>query len=356
MAVSTRSFTWGFETGEPLGTRVGPGGQDSRGLHHLDRTAGSRSCTNFACAVQNGYRASRVGCTVIWTPERNRRQGQVVARLYGRFGGVSCARLAVIAGGLPGSDKPAVLVAASVDIAQYLTVSVDAVLEEMASAGMIPVVAGLSPMEAADLVHAEAQFVGKRVALRALADGRNLILDVSMASTQSVTSWLSALRSAGYAVNGVFAELGIEESVRRCDAAHRRGEEEYRRGAGYGGRYIPAEAIRALATSPGGEERRDWAPERGGASDVWFPGGKVTGLIDAWRDSRMTLADLEWEFRHRIWPPVPSACPLGMEDGRGAVDDLEPYVPGSFDDVVLAYDLGQLSDTEYETLARATAP
>jgi hypothetical protein len=292
---------------------------------------------------------------VIWTPERNRQQGQVVAGLDQLGAAVPCERLAVIAGGVPGADKTPVLAAASVDSARYLTVSVSAVLEELAAAGMIPAVAGLSPMEAADLVHAEAQFIGKRVALRALADGRNLILDVSMASAQSVTSWLSALRSAGYAVTGVFADLGIEESVRRCDAAHRRGEEQYRRGAGHGGRYIPPAAIRALAASPGEQARSDWAPASGGAWDVWFPGGEVTGMIDAWRASRMTLADLAWQFRARNWPAVPPACPPDMQEARAAVDDLEPYVLGSFDDVVLAYDLGQLTDADYEALARAAA-
>jgi hypothetical protein len=40
----------------------------------------------------------------------------------------------------------------------------------------------------------EAQFLGKRGAMRALADGRNLILDVSMASAQSVA--LEAAASA----------------------------------------------------------------------------------------------------------------------------------------------------------------
>jgi hypothetical protein len=139
---------------------------------------------------------------VIRTPERNRQQGQIVAALFQRAAWVPCERVAVIAGGLPGGDKLAVLAAASADRARCLTVSVGTVLGGLAAAGMIPLVAGLSPMEAADLVHAEAQFGGKRAALRALEDGRNLILDVSMASAQSVTSWLSALRSAGYAVTG----------------------------------------------------------------------------------------------------------------------------------------------------------
>jgi hypothetical protein len=131
---------------------------------------------------------------VIWTPERNRQQGQVVAALYQRGAGVPCELLAVVVGGLPYEDKPAVLAAASVDRTRCLAVSVNAVLEELAAAGIIPVAAGTSPMEAADLVHAEAKFVGKRVALRALADGRNMILEVSMASAQSATSLLGALR------------------------------------------------------------------------------------------------------------------------------------------------------------------
>jgi hypothetical protein len=152
---------------------------------------------------------------MIWKPERNRMQGQVVAELYRLAAAGPCERLAVVAGGLPGADKPAVLAAASVDQARYLTVSVSAVLGEMAARGMIPAVASLSPMEASDLAHPEAQFIAKRVALRAMADWRNLILDVSMASAQPVTSWLAALRSAAYAVTGVFADLSIEESVRR---------------------------------------------------------------------------------------------------------------------------------------------
>jgi Lsr2 len=35
--------------------------------------------------------------------------------------------------------------------------------------------------------------------------------------------------------------------------------------------------------------------------------------------------------------------PAEMEEARAAIDDLEPYVPASFDDIVLAYDLGQLT-------------
>jgi hypothetical protein len=152
-----------------------------------------------------------------------------------------------MAGGLPEADKAAALARAQVDRRRYLTVSIDIILIAMAARRLIPAVQGLSPLEAADLTHAEAQFLAKRLALRAVADGRDLLLDISMASPVSAESWLDNLHRAGYTVTGVFAGISIEESMRRSAVAHRRGQEEYRAGRGYGGRYIPPEAIRALA-------------------------------------------------------------------------------------------------------------
>ena len=65
------------------------------------------------------------------------------------------------------------------------------------------------------------------------------------------------------------------------------------------------------------------------------------------------LEGLGLEFRSRRWPAVPPVCPPALEPAAPAVDDLERHVSGSFDDVVLAYDLGKLSDEEYEFLAEA---
>lgn len=61
-----------------------------------------------------------------------------------------------------------------------------------------------------------------------------------------------------------------------------------------------------------------------------------------------SLEDLVWKFRARPWPPVPPVCPPGLEAAAPAIDDPEPYVPGSFDDVVLAYDLGKITDVGYQ--------
>jgi hypothetical protein len=192
---------------------------------------------------------------MIWTPERNNAQGLLVTDVYARAACVPRERAAIMAGCLRGADKDGVLAQEGVDQSRYLTISVDSVLQEMAARGLIPRIKGLSPMEAADLAHTEAQFLAKRLALRALTDGRNLLWDITMASKPAVESWLSALETAGFTTSGLFVDIEIEESIRRSESLHREGEEEYRQGHGYGGRYIPPEAIRALtdteATNPG---------------------------------------------------------------------------------------------------------
>lgn len=296
---------------------------------------------------------------MIWKPERNREHGGLVASMYQEARDVPCERQAVVAGGLPGADKVAVLRTACVDQSQYLTISIDKILEQMAARGLIPVVKGLTPMDVAGLAHTEAQFLAKRAGLRAMADGRNLIWDVSMASRPATQALLDALGLAGYCVKGLFADLTIEESVRRTDAAHRRGHDEYLAGRGFGGRYIPPEAIRALALPPA-QRARTAAPARQLAAgnvphDGGFPGGEVTSMIDTYHAAKISLANLTHRFRTRSWPAVPPACPPEMNEAAPAVDDPEPYVPGSFDDVVLAYDLGKLSDHDYQQLAKAAA-
>jgi hypothetical protein len=304
---------------------------------------------------------------VIWSGERNQQQGRLVAEIHERAAAVPAERAAVIAGGLPGADKAAALTEAGVDATRYLTVSIDDILLRMAARQLIPPAedgAGQSPLGRADHVHREAQFVAKRVALLALTNGRNIILDISLASWRAAEAWTYALRFADYAVNAVFADIGIEEAVSRADEAYRAGEEDFRRGHGYGGRYPRAQAIRALAIPAAVEPRNRirWAVGARSAGAIGgtagtgaFPGGAVTSMLTSFRDGTSTLDDLSLEFRARRWPQVPDVCPPELEQARTAIDDPEPYVPGSFDDVVLAYDRGWLSDDDYEVLSGAAA-
>jgi Zeta toxin len=291
---------------------------------------------------------------VIWSADRSRRQGHIVDGLYRPAAGLPGERKAVLAGGLRGADKGAALNQAGVDRARYLTISVDGVLAELARRSLIPVVAGLAPLEAAELVHAEAQHVAKRLAARAMAAGTNVLLDVTAASWPSVRSWLHVADLAAYTLDVVIAEVSEAEAVRWADAEHHRAQEAYRRGRGDGGRYVRPEAIRAAAPLAAVTGQRPWARHiahlnrRRAAA---FPRGEIPGLVTAYRDGQLTLDGLARRFRDRPWPTVPPTCPPGAAAAALAIDDLEPWQPGSFDEVVLACDLGILSDTDYAALA-----
>ena len=301
---------------------------------------------------------------MIWMTDRNREQGELVADTFRAAEAVPRQGSAVIAGGLPGAPKDAMLERHGVDRSRYLTISVDEVLAAMAARDLIPGLEGRSPLAAAHLAHAEAQYLAKRIALAAVNGGWNVLLDVTLASRPSAESWAYALRFADYAVTAVFADISIEDSASAALAAGQRGEEEYGRGRGYGGRFIPPEAIRALAgpAVTGAWNSIRWVSgaepasvTAGSTRGGGLPGGAVAAMISAYRRGQLGLEGLGLEFRARRWPVVPPACPPGLEQAGPAIDDLEPYVPGSFDDVVLAYDLGQLSDQEYEFLAESAA-
>jgi hypothetical protein len=83
---------------------------------------------------------------------------------------------------------------------------------------------------------------------------------------------------------------------------------------------------------------------------------EVSDLIKALRDGKMTLDEVAQRFRERKWPrrrrPPPASY---LEMAARAQEDPEPYVPGSFDDVIDAYDRGDLSLSEYRVLSEAVA-
>ncbi|MGH3275083.1 MAG: zeta toxin family protein [Streptosporangiaceae bacterium] len=192
-----------------------------------------------------------------WSPERNRVQGEIVADLYGRARDVPCDGQAIIAGGLGGAGKSTVLSShVGIDLSQYLTINPDIIKEEMARRGLIPDVEGLSPMEASELVHEESSAVAKQLARKALADGRNVIWDITMSSRESTGERIDGLRAVGYSVAGIFVDIPVETSVLRAEARHRMGQEDYRAGMGLGGRYVPAEVIRVQADEDWGSLNR----------------------------------------------------------------------------------------------------
>lgn len=86
---------------------------------------------------------------------------------------------------------------------------------------------------------AEAQHIAKRLAAWAVADGRNLLLDVTMGSQPSVLSWPVNLGLAAYTVDVVIIRISGQDAVRWADVEHRRGHDEYVYGRCNGGRYVP---------------------------------------------------------------------------------------------------------------------
>ncbi len=83
---------------------------------------------------------------------------------------------------------------------------------------------------------------------------------------------------------------------------------------------------------------------------------EVTDLIAALRAGTMSLDEVACQFRERSWPDVPRPQhQTYLEMAARSLEDPDPYVPGSFDDVLAAYDRHDLTPDEYEVLARAAA-
>ena len=193
-----------------------------------------------------------------WSVERNRLQGALVADLYERARDVPCDHQAVIAGGLGGAGKTTVLAGhAGIDLSRYLTINPDDIKEEMACRGMIPDMDRLSPMEASDLAHEESSYIAKRLALRAMTDGKNIIWDITMSSEGSTKDRINNLQNAAYSqIDGVFVDIPPEVSITRTESRHREGHEQWRAGHGQGGRFVPPEVIRGQLDSQWGSQNR----------------------------------------------------------------------------------------------------
>ena len=83
---------------------------------------------------------------------------------------------------------------------------------------------------------------------------------------------------------------------------------------------------------------------------------EVSDMLKALGDGTMTLEQVAQRFRDREWPRRRRKPPASyLEMAARAQEDPEPYDPESFDDVTAAYHRGELSDTEYDTLAEAMA-
>lgn len=83
---------------------------------------------------------------------------------------------------------------------------------------------------------------------------------------------------------------------------------------------------------------------------------EVTELLDALHEGAMSVDEVARRFRQRTWPRRLTSEPNSyLEMAAAEMQDPEPYVPGSYDDVAAAYHSGRLSDADYAVLVEAIA-
>jgi predicted ABC-type ATPase len=181
----------------------------------------------------------------IWSSDRTLLHHSLLDEIYSRSADVPCDYEAIIAGGLSGAGKTTVLANhPDIDRSKYLTINPDNLKEEMARRGMIPEVEGLSPMEASELVHEESSYLARQLAIRAQADGKNLIWDITMSDQAKTEQRISDLREAGYTkVDALFVQIPVETSLKRTEERYWADQDKWLAGEGLGGRLIPPEVI-----------------------------------------------------------------------------------------------------------------
>ena|ERR1700761_4938755 len=83
---------------------------------------------------------------------------------------------------------------------------------------------------------------------------------------------------------------------------------------------------------------------------------EVVDLLDALSEGTLTVQEVADKFRVRNWPRRRTAQHESYLDRAAAeLDDPEPYVPGSFDDVIAAYDQQKITREQLRVLGEAVA-
>ena len=81
---------------------------------------------------------------------------------------------------------------------------------------------------------------------------------------------------------------------------------------------------------------------------------EVAELIAAIRSGSLTVEEVAQRFRRRTWAIARRPVPRSYAE-MAAQQDVDADVPGSFDEVVAAYDRGELNREQFRTLAHAVA-
>jgi Zeta toxin len=185
--------------------------------------------------------------SIDWTPERHEMHQRLVKMEFDRqvAAGAKRERKAIFLGGLPGAGKTQGMRRTLGDVeSNYITVNPDTFKERMAHMGLIDKHPGLSPLEASGFHHEETATMAEMLAKHAMERGYNIIHDITMNNSKSVTKRLEPLKSRGYQATAMFFDIPHEFSQHSVEARHRRGWEMAVANPGHvGQRLVPSSHV-----------------------------------------------------------------------------------------------------------------
>jgi hypothetical protein len=83
---------------------------------------------------------------------------------------------------------------------------------------------------------------------------------------------------------------------------------------------------------------------------------EVTELLEALQGGNKTLDEVAQQFRERSWPRRrPVDYGTYEEMAAKELQDPDPYIPGSYDDVAAAYHAKKISKDQFRVLSEAIA-
>ncbi len=83
---------------------------------------------------------------------------------------------------------------------------------------------------------------------------------------------------------------------------------------------------------------------------------EVADLLNELHHGTLTLEDVAEQFRSRRWPRRRRTEPATyLEMAAAELQDPDPYIPGSFDDVAAAYHRRMLTPEQFHVLSEAVA-